>query len=301
MRKIYLNPIGAAFFVFGLFILSYFIFSFAALLIVILKNPEMDFSQISQGINITDLVKTRADLIIVQVFGSLGGFLFPVLVTVNLLKGYGFEETAMFRKLEWKKTLLSCSFMVIGVLVLSALLHQINQLIPISDTWKELEKTNLLLQKKLILGTGIPHLLSSIAVVAMLPALLEELFFRGLLYNIFLKLFQNRHAAIWAQGILFGVAHFNMGQVLPIVGIGVLLGYLAAYSKNIWYGVLIHFMNNAFAVLMLFYASSNETAKKLAESTSMPITTYALGIVLLLAGLYLFFIPKGFNAKQELK
>ena len=114
-------------------------------------------------------------------------------------------------------------------------MHEINQLFPISDFWKSKELQNIAQQKALIEGQGISQLFTSLFVVALLPALLEEFAFRGVTLQLLDRTFRNKHAAIITQGILFGFMHFNMSQMLPIMGMGILFGYITMQPRA--YGI----------------------------------------------------------------
>ncbi len=109
--------------------------------------------------------------------------------------------------------------------------------------------------EKLLYMPGIPSLLSTLVVVAVVPALAEELLFRGALQTLFIKAFRNPHLAIWSAGFVFSFIHFQFFGFLPRMLIGVLFGYLYFWSGNLWYPIAAHFVNNAAAVLQQFALS----------------------------------------------
>ncbi|MCZ4407885.1 CPBP family intramembrane metalloprotease [Cryomorphaceae bacterium 1068] len=104
-----------------------------------------------------------------------------------------------------------------------------------------------------IAGTGsIVSLAINIVLVALLPALGEEMVFRGLLIPILRKWTGNVHVAVWTSAFLFSAMHFQFYGFLPRFVLGALLGYLFVWSKSIWAPVLAHFVNNALALFLLF-------------------------------------------------
>jgi membrane protease YdiL (CAAX protease family) len=109
--------------------------------------------------------------------------------------------------------------------------------------------------EKLLYMPGIPSLLSTLFVVAVVPAVAEELMFRGGLQTLFVKAFRNPHLAIWCAGFVFSFIHFQFFGFLPRMLIGVLFGYLYLWSGNLWYPIAAHFVNNALAVLQQFALS----------------------------------------------
>jgi membrane protease YdiL (CAAX protease family) len=85
--------------------------------------------------------------------------------------------------------------------------------------------------------------------LAVIPAFCEEVFFRGLLLPFFGDWLKNRHAGVWISAVLFTVLHFSVTQFLPILFMGVVLGYIYVWTRSIWAPVLVHFLNNASTVL----------------------------------------------------
>jgi membrane protease YdiL (CAAX protease family) len=104
-----------------------------------------------------------------------------------------------------------------------------------------------------IAGTGsIVSLGINIVVVALLPALGEEMIFRALLIPIFRKWTKNVHMAVWISAFLFSAMHFQFYGFLPRLVLGALLGYLFVWSKSVWAPIIAHFVNNALALVLLF-------------------------------------------------
>lgn len=102
-----------------------------------------------------------------------------------------------------------------------------------------------------------PTPLKVIAIVfgaAVLPAVFEEWFFRGILQRDLTKLVRNDYLAIVITAIVFSLIHFDMANFVSRFILGLLLGLLFFYSKSLWVNILVHFINNLFAVLFLLSA-----------------------------------------------
>lgn len=298
MKKIEFNAVGVLLCFIGIAILSMLLFAAIGVIIALANQNLLDLSKLQNQDFIQSAIKSKSSLLIIQSLASIGMFLVPCLIAASIFKGYSLKESLHLYKPKASLLILAGTVLFFGVLMLSGLLGEINSLVPASEYWKNLEEVNLAAQKLLIQGEGTKDLLFSLFVVAFLPALLEELAFRGFGLHIFNRLFQNKHAAVVTQAVIFAFIHFNITQMLPIFGIGLLFGYLAYYTKSIWYGVLIHFLNNAFAVIALFYADKYEWAKTLNAEEHLSPLYYAIGLAVLGAGLYLFF--KSTSKRQEL-
>lgn len=96
-------------------------------------------------------------------------------------------------------------------------------------------------------------LLGNILVVAVLPAIGEELLFRGILQKMIKSLIGSSHGAIWITAILFSALHLQFFGFLPRMLLGVLFGYLLEWTGSLWLPILAHFINNAAGVLIYFF------------------------------------------------
>ncbi len=109
----------------------------------------------------------------------------------------------------------------------------------------------------------------SLIIVAVLPALVEEFIFRGILLGAYKK--RNPLKGILLSALLFGFTHLNINQMAYAFVLGIILGLLAYATGSIWAGVILHFTINANSVIMA-YATSNINTEDIAnQSASAPI------------------------------
>jgi uncharacterized protein len=95
----------------------------------------------------------------------------------------------------------------------------------------------------------------NLLMIAVLPALGEELVFRGVLQRLFREWFRNNHVAIITAAVLFGVVHMQFYGVLPRILLGLMFGYLYLWSGSLWVPVFAHFLNNGAAVVVAWLSS----------------------------------------------
>lgn len=101
-------------------------------------------------------------------------------------------------------------------------------------------------------------LIFTLLVMAVMPAVGEELFCRGALQNIFAEKV-NKHIAVWIVAIIFSLIHFQMYGFLPRMVLGALLGYLLIWSGSLWLPIIVHFVNNATVVLASYFGKESAT------------------------------------------
>jgi len=105
-------------------------------------------------------------------------------------------------------------------------------------------------------GSSIPvpqnleEVILSIVVIAVAPALCEEILHRGIL----LKAYEYRGTmkAVVISGIMFGFFHFDITNLLGPIFLGVLFGYYVVRTNSIFAGTIAHFMNNFLATVLQY-------------------------------------------------
>ena len=99
-------------------------------------------------------------------------------------------------------------------------------------------------------------LLYAIIVMAVFPAVFEELAFRGFVFNS-LKAIGGKRSAIWGSAFLFGLVHLSLLSIVWIIPFGLLLAYYRNKHSTIVYGIIGHFTHNTTVVLLEYYEWMN--------------------------------------------
>jgi sodium transport system permease protein len=89
----------------------------------------------------------------------------------------------------------------------------------------------------------------ALLLVALLPAVAEEVTFRGVVLGG-LRQSGSRWVAVVGSAVVFGLFHINPYHVVVATGLGLLLGFVALESGSIVPGILIHLVNNGIQVLV---------------------------------------------------
>jgi membrane protease YdiL (CAAX protease family) len=100
-----------------------------------------------------------------------------------------------------------------------------------------------------------PIMLLNLLMIAILPAIGEELIFRGIFQKIFYRIFRSGDLAIWVTAFIFSAMHFQFFGFLPRFILGLIFGYLFLWSGNLWMPVIAHFVNNAISVIVSYIQS----------------------------------------------
>ncbi|HEY4650859.1 MAG TPA: CPBP family intramembrane glutamic endopeptidase [Pontibacter sp.] len=139
----------------------------------------------------------------------------------------------------------------------------------------------------------IPKLLVGLLVIAVVPAIGEEIVFRGVLQKQLHRWTGNPHAAIWIAGLVFAAIHVQFFGFVPRAVLGALFGYLYFWSGRISVPIVAHFFNNGFTVLML-YLQQTGAAKFDVESTE-PMDWWSVLLSVVLSAGLLYYLYKEFR------
>lgn len=94
-----------------------------------------------------------------------------------------------------------------------------------------------------------------VVAIAIIPAVFEELFFRKGLINLTRE--YGDKFAIVVSSFLFAVIHLNLAQGIFAFFMGIILGTLYVKTGKLRYGMLLHGINNAYAVFCQIFGSCN--------------------------------------------
>ena len=121
----------------------------------------------------------------------------------------------------------------------------------LEDYLKMLEETAAATTEKMLNVDTIGGLLLNLLVIALIPAIGEELTFRGVLQQGLMRK-MNPHVAIVLSAAIFSFIHFQFYGFLPRMFLGLLLGYMFYITNSLWTSILMHFVNNGTAVVVYY-------------------------------------------------
>ena len=125
----------------------------------------------------------------------------------------------------------------------------------IGEKLREVQKQTEGILEGMLATDTVGGLLANLFVIALVPAVCEEVFFRAGIQNLLQRWFRNPHAAIWLTAVIFSLAHGEVFSFVPRFVLGALLGYLYVYGNSILVNSMAHFINNA-VVVVLYWLSA---------------------------------------------
>ena len=138
--------------------------------------------------------------------------------------------------------------------------NEINGYFPIGPDLLSLESKSMNMLQRVLNMDHIGDLMINLFIIAIIPAVGEELIFRGVIQQLIHKRFNKPVLAIWLTTILFSALHLQAGSFIPKMALGICFGYLFYLTGNLWISILAHFANNALQVISLYLAPKDMIA-----------------------------------------
>lgn len=228
----------------------------AAVLAVPLFGKDAFMGMVSSSVEFS--ADNIAFLKYIQITQSVGLFIIPSFILAYLFGG----NIGKYLQLDKFPNGLSLVLAIIIVMAASPLINLIGvwnmemslpQWMSGIETWMKESEENAKNITELFVNVSTPGgLMFNVLMIGLIPAVGEELLFRGIIQRIFTEWTKNKHVAIWVTAILFSALHLQFYGFLPRALLGAMFGYLLIWSNNLWLPVLAHFVNNTTAVIAYY-------------------------------------------------
>ena len=223
---------------------------------------------------------------------SIGAFVVAPLIYIRYLKRpLRWEELPL--ALPRAKVFLLCLFVTWLFMLANAQVVKWNQGLELPEMLSGLEQwikeKEVHAQRIIEQFTQMPSVwdfLATLCVVALIPAVGEELLFRGLLQAQLVRSLKNIHIAIWCTALLFSFFHLQFYGFVPRLLLGALFGYMYFLSGSLWVPVFAHFTNNASVVFALYIEQQQSKLVPL-ETQDLP-PTWVSATALILMGVLIY-------------
>ncbi len=232
---------------------------------------------------------------IFQAVASIGSFIVTALVFTRFFANEKLAPFFGFRGVFPPIKLLGLTVVIAlsAIPVLSFILY-LNQQLPLpigmEEAAKKLQETNNGFNMAFLKAPSIGILFINLFVMAIIPAVGEELLFRGAFMQLFYRFFkENIHLAIVIVALLFAGMHLQYYSFFAMVFMGVIFGYIYYWSGNIMIAIWAHFINNGITISFAFLAEKNPDVEVLAMDYQYPALITAISALVLTGAIYLFY------------
>jgi len=192
-----------------------------------------------------------------QIFQSIGMFIIPPLLIVYLSRTNVLSSLSLNKNPNLLVLLLAGMVMIVGMPLIDVMSEfNSKMLLPetlvwLEDLMRQMEENAERITKIFLDVSSISGLILNLFMIALIPAIGEELMFRGFIQKFIAKRL-NIHIAIFISAFLFSAIHMQFFGFLPRFVMGMFFGYLLYWSGSLWLPMFAHFVNNAAAVLITY-------------------------------------------------
>ena len=210
-------------------------------------------------------------------------------------------------KLGWtfvsrQQLLLAIAFMLLlmpfinGLAVWNESLHLPSFLGSLESWMRQAEAEAMRMTEAFLVMDTTLDLLVNLLIIAVIPAIGEELLFRGVIQKLFLKWNGKVHLSVWLTAFVFSAVHMQFLGFFPRLILGAVLGYMLVWSGSLWLPIVAHFTNNAFAVLITYFIGIDKVNPSV---ESMGSEGGSIVLISGLGGLLLLYLLKEMSVKKQ--
>jgi len=262
-------------------------------------------STIFWGLTTTRLTENLNFLRLSSIITQVGVFGFSALFFAKLITKNAFDYLK-FNKTASIKTISLSILAMVMVAPLSSLLFELCLDINFLDYFKNLEtylrandELNNQIMQKFLNFTTISDLILNLLILALLPAICEELFFRGALQNIFGQLIKNKHIVVFLTAIIFSAIHFEFFSFLSRIALGLILGYSVLYTGSLLPSIIIHFLNNTVSVVWAYLYNTNKISTNWNETGDLKNQIWIVIITTLISIFSIILLQKLYKKQKK--
>lgn len=289
-----LHPAAKLFALVGIIFSSFLIIFFIGIFIATFFFDMSSLSDIMEGKYTIDDSGVIGFNKYIQLVSHLGLFIIPAFVFAWLIGGKIAEYLMINIKPDLRQVFLGICLIFVSLPFINFLV-QINMQLSLPSFMESIEgwmvnseEAAEKLTKQFLSVDSTRGLLLNIFIIAVIPAIGEELIFRGALLKTLGQWTRNAHIAIWLSAFIFSAVHFQFFGFLPRLFLGALFGYMVIYSGSLWVAIIAHFANNAAAVIAYYFLYNDMTEIKLEEIGSGHSGSYLVVLSILLITVLLF-------------
>lgn len=229
------------------------------------------------------------NLKILQIFQATGIFIVPPIVASFLFKK---SDYLKFKPTSITKIFISGLLMILALPIINwlAVINQsliLPEFLSGIESWmRAQELTAGKITEHFLKADTLSVLLLNLFMMALLPALGEEMLFRGVLQKIFSNMSKNAHLGIWITAFVFSAIHMQFFTFLPRFFMGAMFGYMLVWSGSLWLPITAHFVNNGTAVIVHYFVEKGDINADIETVGQENISYLVMSVFFVSSGIY---------------
>lgn len=276
-NKLGLNEKSGLFILIGLMGVGFVIGGLLSIIIWLLMTGQ-DIAQMQLSMSDPQYANS---LRVSQTLASICIFLLPALFVARMMDKQPLAYLGLRQRSSLVTYLLAVLLMLLAI-VIGGSMASINTMIPLTPQlemyFRNMEEVSMKQIEVLSQMSSWGDFFVALVVMALVPAVVEEVFFRGGFQNLMHRSTGNFWVSIIVTSLLFSAIHFSFYGFLTRLTLSIVLGLLYAQTRNLWMPILAHFLNNAIGVGEIFYLRTTNQSLEDGVGDKFPIWWGALAL-----------------------
>ena len=281
------SPIAVIAICFGFFFLGNLLGS--GIMLGLAKAYGLSLSDILANINENSPIGTRNFMRGTLFLNHLFSFILPAIATTV----YVYKKLWVnYLRLDKKPALQSILYGIVWFIVsfpLVQIVYQLNQKLHLPQWMLNLETDTSHLLEGIIAQNNFYEIVVNICLIGVIPAIGEEMVFRGIVQQQIGRLLKNEHVVVWISAAIFSAIHIQFQGFFARMLLGALLGYLFVWTKNLWVSMILHLLNNSLQVIGIYALNIKPSEMdKMTDADKIPFWLGGLSLIAsVMLGIYI--------------
>ncbi len=261
----------------------------SGIMLAMAKANGIDLASIISSVNENSPIGDRNFMRVTLLLNHIFSFILPALATVVFVyKRLWVNYLRLDKKPMLESILLGIVWFVVSVPFIQ-LAYQLNQKLPLPQWMLNLENGTSNLLEGIIAQNNFYEIVINILLIGVIPAIGEEMMFRGIIQQQIGRLLKNEHVVVWVSAAIFSAIHMQFQGFFARMLLGSLLGYMFIWTKNLWVPMVLHLLNNGIQVVSIYVLGIKPSEMdKMTDADKMPwwLGLISLGLAIRL-GIYI--------------
>lgn len=190
-------------------------------------------------------------LILINILHSVFAFLLPAVVFVYLADPEPWAYLGLTKPVDSRQLSIVVGLGIVIIPVVGLLANWIKE-IDLGGYSQQLDEQRSKMLQQYLSSGSIGKMLLNVFFIGLVPAVCEELFFRGVIQRFAHTWLKKWWLSVVVSALVFAFWHFSISEFIPIFIAGFLIGWVYYLTSNLWLSILLHFLNNGLQVVLAY-------------------------------------------------
>ncbi len=243
----------------------------SAIMIALAKANGLDLASVISSVNENSPIGTRNFMRATLFLNHIFSFILPALATVIFVyKKLWVNYLRLNKKPFVESILLGIAWFVVSIPFIQWA-YQLNQKLPLPQWMLNLENDTSNLLEGIIAQNNFYEIVLNVCLIGVIPAIGEEMMFRGIIQQQIGRLLKNEHLVIWVSAAIFSAIHMQFQGFFARMLLGSLLGYMFIWTKSLWVPMVLHLLNNGVQIIGIYALGIKPSEMdKMTDADKMP-------------------------------